>query len=280
MNDIDILRAQLARLNAELDETRQKLKQTQNELEGHEGLLRLAMEDMRRLYEDLLSRQADLLQADKLATIGILTAGITHEINNPLASLQACLYLLKEKALPSEAQPLVASAQKTLDRVIGITRDMRVVTRKDTGRTAPEDLNKIWESILPIAAGEIKRCSAELKTEWAALPPVTCNAQQISQVFLNLLVNACQALTEPGVISIRTFPVSGFAATEIADTGAGMPPDVQEKIFQPFFTTKEPGKGTGLGLSISADIVRQHGGKIAVKSEPGRGTAFTVSLPL
>ncbi len=260
-----------------------ELERVRGELEAHEGLVRLAMDDMRHLYEDLLSSQVRLLQADKLAAIGILTAGIVHEIKNPLMFTHGNVWLLQEGlksgSLPPNAPQLLEEALVGLDRIMTIVQDVRTFSRSDKGRSAPEDLNRLLESVIRIVWNEIKK-KAELRREFGVLGPVTCNAQQIGQVFLNLLVNASQAIEGQGVITVRTRPAaSGGAVVEIQDTGKGMTPEVQARLFEPFFTTKGAEEGTGLGLSISADILKRHGGRISARSAPGEGTTFTVELP-
>lgn len=121
---------------------------------------------------------------------------------------------------------------------------------------------------------------ATLSRDFGTIPPVRCYPQQLNQVFLNLLVNAAQALESQGEITVRTWSGEDNVFVSVKDTGTGMPPEVAKRIFEPFFTTKEVGKGTGLGLSISYDIVRKHGGEISVESEAGLGTTFTVWLPV
>jgi two-component system NtrC family sensor kinase len=305
-----------------LEETRRKLEGKAVELEAHEGLLRLAMEDMRRIYDDLLRSQAQLLQSEKLATIGLLAAGIAHEIKNPLMSAHGLLLILQQHldtlrhgraayqdlldaAAAGDAArsrkiaalildgggsgryatgieeigELVRQSLASLDRIKGIVNDIRMFSRSDKGVTAPEDLNRIMDGVIGLVWNEIKY-KIELQRDYAQLPPVRCNAQQVSQVFLNLLVNASQAIEERGRIRVRSGVAEGAAEMAVSDTGSGMTPEVQARVFEPFFTTKDADSGTGLGLSICRDLVAKHGGEIRVESEPGKGTTFTVRLPL
>jgi signal transduction histidine kinase len=260
------------------------LAEARAEIEGHEGLLKLAMEDMRRLYDDLLASQSRLLQADKLATVGTLAAGIVHEINNPLMFVQGNIVLLKEAlARPEEAARILADCAEGLERIRVIVSDIRTFSRAAgpgaaDARRAPEDLSRILEGVLRIVSFRISKKAAIVR-EFGVVPPVPCNAQQLGQVFLNLLVNAAQAIPAQGTIRVATSVRAGRAVVEIEDTGSGIPPEVKERIFEPFFTTKNAAEGTGLGLSISAEIVKQHGGTLAVESRPGL-TTFTLSLPL
>ena len=300
----------------------QKLEQANNEISAHEGLLNMAMEDMKRLYDDLLSAQSRLMQADKLAAIGLLAAGIMHEINNPMACVSGTISMLHEHVAAFKASAeanaelrnavvagdrnraleALKNAEETdkrvrLDYVLNdipellrtcmtgltsiekIVKSLRTFSRSDKGVMVPEDIHAVIDSVIDIVWNQIKY-KAELVKSYADLPKVTCNAQQIGQVFVNLLVNASHAIREDGKITLRTYSDDGYLRVDVEDTGSGIPPEVMPRIFETFFTTKEAGKGTGLGLSISMDIVKKHNGTLTVRSQPGEGTCFTVSLPL
>jgi signal transduction histidine kinase len=157
--------------------------------------------------------------------------------------------------------------------------DLKTFSRADKGELAKVDINVIIEGVLRIVWNEIKY-KAELHREFGELPLVDGNAQQLGQVFLNMFVNASQAIEEQGQIYVRTFVRENNIAIEIEDNGKGMTQDVLLRIFDPFFTTKDPGEGTGLGLSVSYDIINWHGGSIGVESEVGKGTKFTILLPV
>lgn len=297
-NNPNELYERIQRLEAELGDARQKLEGSAIELEAHEALLKMSLDDMRRIFEDLMRSQSQLLQADKMATIGILSAGIVHEINNPLAAVKLVMSLMKSynealrkivsdapadarekgKALLAECEGHLTQGEECIDHITRIVRDIKVFSRSDKGEFGSEDLNRILDSVVGIVWNSIKT-KIELKKEYAPLPPVRCNAQQMSQVFLNLIVNASQAM-DRGTITLRTRAEDGFVAAEVTDTGSGIPPEILAKIFEPFFTTKDAEKGTGLGLSITSDIVKRHNGKIDVKSQVGLGTTFTIRLPL
>jgi signal transduction histidine kinase len=141
------------------------------------------------------------------------------------------------------------------------------------------DLHAGLESTLNVVWNEIK-FKADVVREYAELPPVECLPSQLNQVFLNLLVNAAQAIPERGTITLRTTCEGDWVSVAVADTGGGMTPEVRARVFDPFFTTKPVGKGTGLGLSVTYGIIEKHGGHIDVDSEPGKGSTFTVRLPL
>ncbi|HKO52233.1 MAG TPA: PAS domain S-box protein [Polyangiaceae bacterium] len=235
--------------------------------------------------------QARLVEADRLAALGVLSAGIAHEINNPLAYLLLNLEFLSRElpTLPSDPGKLEALMVRVRDafhgaeRVASIVRDLRTFARADEGVRGPVDVQVALESALNIAGSEIKQ-KATLIRDYQPVPPVDANSNRIEQVLLNLLLNAAQALPgheTPGSNEVRAKLRSGGDRVSIIieDTGAGIPDDLLGKIFDPFFTTKPVGVGTGLGLSICRSIVRGLGGEISVCSTPGQGSQFTVSLP-
>ncbi|HET9594879.1 MAG TPA: ATP-binding protein [Anaeromyxobacteraceae bacterium] len=246
--------------------------------------------------------RARLALADKMMSVGTMAAGVAHELNNPLAYVSANLGYLSEalealrRALPEvdaareaggEAlvPEMVRAATEGLEgagRMRLIIRDLLALTRSDGTVRGPVDLGPILESCLHIAWNEIRH-RARLERALAPVPFVDGNAARLSQVFLNLLVNAAQAVPEGGparhVIRVATrLHASGRVAVEVSDTGGGIPPEHLPRIFDPFFTTKPVGSGTGLGLSISHHIVASYGGEIEVETEPGRGTTFRVLL--
>ena len=276
----------------------------------------LEAELARRLKENQ-QVQIQLMQSEKMAAIGQLAAGITHEINNPvgfvtsnLASLdgyqrdvfelldayedleEICtsdaaalsnIRALKQQKeidfLRTDIAQLIAESRQGLLRVAKIVSDLKNFSRVESTDWEWTDLREGLESTLNIVWNEIKyHCT--LNKDYGDVPKVYCNPSQINQVFLNLLVNAAQAIPEKGNITIRTGLSDGEVFIAIADTGAGIPAENLPRLFEPFFTTKPVGKGTGLGLSISYSIVQKHKGRIAVDSELGKGTTFTVWLPL
>jgi len=233
--------------------------------------------------------QARLVEADRLAALGVLSAGIAHEINNPLAYLLLNLeYLSRE--LPSLAQDptqleslmnRVRDACHGAERVASIVRDLRTFARADDGVRGPVDVRSALESALNIAGNEIKQ-KASLVRDYEPVPPVEANPNRIEQVLLNLLLNAVQSIpAEATTRQIRAAlrASAGQVAIIIEDTGSGIPEELLGRIFDPFFTTKPVGVGTGLGLPICRSIVRGLGGEITVESTLGRGSTFTVSLP-
>ncbi len=276
---------------------------------------------MQRMNEALEEAQDQVIQAEKLASIGQIAAGVAHEINNPVAFVLSNLGTLESyvdtlfaltdacvaavQALPvsdplpealaharavreatdveflrTDIAALVAESHDGLARVKGIVQDLKTFSR-GSGDESWEflDVRAALESTLNIVRNEIKY-KAQIETRYGDLPEIECLPSRLNQVFLNLLVNAGQAIDGKGSIVIATGMRSQEAWISVEDTGCGIPKEHLNRIFEPFFTTKPVGQGTGLGLSVSYSIVHKHGGRIEVDSEVGRGTRFTIFLPL
>jgi two-component system, NtrC family, sensor kinase len=296
--------------------------QTENESHGtvitiHDTTaLKMAMDDLAKAYKELQSTQAQVLQNEKMASIGQLAAGVAHEINNPIGFVSSNLgtlgkYLERltgfidsqtriiEASASYEAQRELATLRQSLkiDRIIPdirklinesadganrvrkIVRDLNTFSRVDNEDRKVSDLIECLESAITIVWNQLKY-KATLKRNYGSIPPLNCYPQQLNQVFMNLLVNAGHAIENNGQITITTWLDDDTANVSIADTGCGIAPEHLNRIFEPFFTTKEVGRGTGLGLSISYDIIQKHHGEITVDSTVGTGTTFTVRLPL
>lgn len=234
--------------------------------------------------------QNRLVEADRLSALGVLSAGIAHEINNPLAYLLLSLEYLRRELpnLPNEPHKLdtlllrVNDACHGAERVASIVRDLRTFARADEGVRGPVDVQAALESALNIAGNEIK-LKARLIRDYEPVPAVEANPNRIEQVLLNLLVNAAQSLPttdqEGQYIRAQLRARDGKVEVSIEDTGSGIPEAHLTKIFDPFFTTKPVGVGTGLGLPICRSIVRGLGGELTVRSVLGQGSTFTVTLP-
>ncbi len=260
--------------------------------------------------------QAKVLHQEKMASIGQLAAGVAHEIDNPIGFISSNLstlgkYLsrieafvavqsgciaagappeqvesvrqqqagLKIDYIMKDLEDLVRESMEGAERVRSIVADLKSFSRVDESEYRQADLNECLRSTINIAWNEIKY-KATLKKELGEIPTTRCYPQQMVQVFMNLLVNAAHAIEDRGVITVRSREEDGYVCVSVADTGRGIPEANLNRIFEPFFTTKEVGKGTGLGLSITYDIVRKHNGEITVRSEPGKGTVFTVRIPV
>jgi signal transduction histidine kinase len=275
--------------------------------------LRAANEELQAAYRDLQLTQVQLIQREKMASVGQLVAGVAHELNNPIGfvysnvgtlddfvkRLRAILDVYRALPLADAEQARVDERWKQLkvdyalkyidsmiegvregaERARKIVRDLRVFARTDADVWQAVDLHEELESSLTLVNHLLKDRVTVHRT-FGRLPSVECVRSQIDQVFLNLLANAAQAITGRGAITIETRVEDGCAVVGVNDTGAGIAPDVIGRIFDPFFTTKPVGEGTGLGLSISYEIVTKHGGEIRAESPPGGGATFTVRLPL
>ncbi len=243
-----------------------------------------------RLYQDLQTQfrqlretQAQLIQSEKMSALGRLTASIAHEINNPLQSIQGCLTLameeLEEQQRRDRMEKYLQMAESEIRRIAAIVRRVREFYRPAKQEWQPTDIHAILENILELTGKQLQHSAIAVEREWCAEPLlVQANANQLKQVFLNLVLNAIDAMPEGGTLTLSTAQREGQAWIAFRDTGVGMSPQVLEQLFEPFFTTKP--HGSGLGLSVSYSIIEAHGGKIKVASEVGVGSTFTVSLPL
>jgi signal transduction histidine kinase len=273
--------------------------------------------ELKALNVRLEEAQTQLLQAEKMAAVGQLAAGIAHEINNPVGFVNSNLGTLKEYVsgliqlidayrLVADACPpehpallrvnqlcdeidinfvredvlsLLGESSEGLERVKHIVADLKDFSRVGESKWQTADVHKCLDSTLNVVSSEIKYKATVVK-EYGVLPEIMCMPFQLNQVFMNLLVNAAHAITERGTITLRTGREAETVWIEVEDSGVGIPAENLERIFEPFFTTKPIGTGTGLGLSVSYGIVRKHQGRIEVRSEPGKSTVFRVILPI
>lgn len=237
--------------------------------------------------------EAQLIQTEKMASIGTLAAGIAHEINNPLSFLISNLDALGRyvqslsnepaleeglrKTLLEDFLPMATESLEGAQRIKKIVSDLRTFSRRSETRKISLDVNQVLESTLSIVWNEIKYKITVVK-DYQAKSNILADPTQLSQVFLNIVLNATQAIAEKGTIAIATSEDEKNICIKISDTGCGIPKEVLPKIFDPFFSTKQ--KGSGLGLSVSYNIVKtHHGGDIRVESAPGSGTTFIITLP-
>ncbi|PWB47723.1 MAG: histidine kinase [Nitrosomonadales bacterium] len=274
-------------------------------------------DEIRSVNKRLEDAQNQLLQSEKMASIGQLAAGVAHEINNPvgyinsnLGTLQKYLRDLFEMlAAYEQAEPLLAGhaevlrnigalkekldigylkedvfalmgeSQEGIARVRKIVQDLKDFSHVDEAEWQWADIHKGIDSTLNIVWNEIKY-KAEVIKEYGSLPDIECLPSQLNQVFMNMLVNAAHAIEEHGTITLRSGVKGEEVWVEFSDTGKGIPQENLNRIFDPFFTTKPVGKGTGLGLSLSYSIVQKHHGRIEVSSEAGKGATFRIWLPV
>ncbi len=294
-----------AELRAEVEQRRQA-----------EASLTASNAELTAINEKLAEAQSQLLQSEKMASIGQLAAGVAHEINNPIGFVNSNLttlwgyvedlmrllerYQAAESGLPDPGlqaslqalrdeieldflrQDLPTLRHETMDgiaRVRRIVKDLKDFSHVDESTWQEADLHAGLDSTLNVVWNELKY-KASVDKRYGELPLVRCIPSQTNQVFMNLLVNAAQAIDGRGVITIRTGRDDQWVWIEIEDTGRGIPPEHLGRVFEPFFTTKPVGHGTGLGLSVSYGIVKKHGGRIEVRSMPGEGACFRIRLPL
>ncbi|MBK7542232.1 MAG: CHASE2 domain-containing protein [Candidatus Competibacteraceae bacterium] len=294
-------------LEAKITERTQELTDVNQQLTNRNQQLEVA-------YKDLARTQEQLIHSEKMASLGLLVAGIAHELNNPISFVHNNLEFIEEyierlskivlaysnldglngqkrrhgdkqkeiakfDTIEKTLQELIASCRTGADRVKQIVLDLRTFSRTDDLGLVMADLQSGIESSLNLLSREHKD-RITIHREYNSLPLVECYAGQINQVFMNLLQNAAQAIPERGQVWIKTESFSDWVRVAIKDTGKGIPAKDLERIFDPFFTTKPIGEGTGLGLSISYGIVEKHGGRITVASALGEGTEFAVELPV
>jgi signal transduction histidine kinase len=241
---------------------------------------------VQRLNEQLFEMQRTLGHAERLAVSGRIVAELAHEVGTPLHSVSGHLELLRRElpaaAVTDDVHRRLGVIEAQLGRVSGIIAQLLDLTRRAGSPPAPVDMNRLVRDTVELVRPGISAARLLLRVDAAPeLPTVKGQAAQLQQVILNLLTNAIDATPPGGRVSVSTRPDDGRQSVlvEVRDTGEGIAPAHRRQIFEPFFSTKAPGRGTGLGLFISSEIVRDHKGSIDVESEPGRGSAFRVTLP-
>ncbi len=306
------------RLQRALEQSHRDLEQQRYANELRTRLLRHRTEQVKGLNSDLEQARARMALSERLAALGEISAGIAHEINNPVAYSLSNLNSLKEdvqdltefirrldknsgqldtssvfyRRLLQDYQELeipeamasvperITEITDGIERVSHIVRDMRKLSREGTIERQMTDLNRDLTSIINIARSRLKS-NIKLIAELIALPPVYCNGSQIGQVVLNILVNAIQAIGDrPGCIRLTQSVQADWLEIRICDDGPGMEEATASRVFEPFFTTKDAGQGTGMGLALCYQLIEEHQGHIELDTRPGSGTCFTIRLPL
>ncbi|QOX79323.1 GHKL domain-containing protein [Trichlorobacter lovleyi] len=302
----------LVHLNSHLEE---RIAERTRHLEAATEALELGRHELEKAYAELTSRQAIILHQDKMASIGLLAAGVAHDINNPIGFVtnnleELSIYLTRLQAFIEEQQAiiqataspeelkklhedwnqlgidyilddfgaLIAESLEGATRVSDIVKNLRNFSRVDDFAFKQADINECLENSIKITHHELRH-KAQVHRQFGEIPKILCCPQQLNQAFMNLLVNAAHAIDKRGDVTLKSWSDADSVHISITDTGCGIPENLQPQIFEPFFTTKEAGKGTGLGLSIVADIIKLHQGEISVQSRPGQGTTFTITLP-
>src|SRR2546429_333549 len=236
------------------------------------------------LFDDVTQRERleeQMSQTEKLTSLGLLAAGVAHEVNTPLAVISNYIQMLaKQMPEGDPRQSIIEKIVKQTFRASEIVNNLLNFSRTGAGEAASVDVNRVVEETLSLVAHPLKTAQIQVVKELGvALPPVYGSANKLQQVFLNLFLNARDAMPGGGMLEVRTAAPNGSVEIEIADTGAGIAREDINRIFDPFFTTKSNGRGTGLGLSVSYGIIKEHAGKIDVRSTPGKGTSFHVEFP-
>jgi len=301
------------------DVTRQKMMEEVVDAKNRD--LKQKNEELEKAYNQLKSAQSQILQQEKMASIGQLAAGIAHEINNPIGFIMSNLNSLSryverlsnfieiceemitkldenkgEKAhiieklselkhklkidfILNDIMHIIDESKDGTDRVKRIVQDLKSFSHVDETEQKPSNINQGLESTINIVWNELKYKARVIK-EYGNIPLTKCNLGQLNQVFMNILINAAQAIVNMGEIKVKTWQDNSYIVISISDNGCGIPEEIIHRIYEPFYTTKRVGEGTGLGLSIAYDIVRKHNGEIKVRSEVGKGTEFTIRIPI
>jgi signal transduction histidine kinase len=242
------------------------------------------LREILKVHQELEATHHQLVQAEKIASLGRMAAGVAHEINNPLAGILIYAELLARELeqYPSLRENIEVVINQTM-RCQQIVNRLLDFSRHSLGKKRLFDPNEVIRNCVALVRHQAFFQNIKIHQELdPRLPQVIGDPGQIQQVFTNLLLNAADAMNGSGTITVSSHPTRGVEGVELqfTDTGCGIPPEVRDKIFDPFFTTKPPGKGTGLGLSIVYGVIQRHGGTIKADSFPGCGTTFTVTLPL
>jgi two-component system sensor kinase len=235
-------------------------------------------EAFNKMAEDIETAQNQLIQSEKMASLGQLSAGVAHEINNPLANISLSAQMLQQDVKDEKVQKRLTKIEDNVDRATRIIKSLLEFSRAPEFHPTLTNINTLITKTLDILKHEVKRVEV-VKNFDDELPKVPVDPNQIQQVLINIITNACHIMPEGGTLTLRTEKIGDVVEIEIRDTGEGISPENLSRVFDPFFTTKKVGKGTGLGLSISYRIVEKHGGHIDVKSELGFGTSFIIKLP-
>jgi len=253
--------------------------------------LEVTHRELAEAYAELKSTESQLVQSEKMASLGRLVAGVAHEINNPVSFISTNVTPLRRRlaqaaaiAPPrvartlSEAEEITGIMARGAERTAAIVKDLRTFSRLGEATRKAADLHEALEVTLRLLEPRW-RDRITVHRDYGALPPVECDPSQLNQVFMNVLANACDAIAGAGNIWLTTRTDGDVVTIAIRDDGPGIAPDALRRIFDPFFTTKDVGGGTGLGLAISHTVVTTHGGRIDVESTPGHGASFRITLP-
>ncbi len=277
-------RGELGLLAASFNDMIRSLRRVEGELQALNEQLELKVEER---TGELRAAQDTLVRTEKLSSLGKLSASIAHEINNPLAGILTFAKLMIrtiEHGPVGEAErrtlvKQLALVQRETERCTAIVRNLLDFARERPMQLKDVDVNHVVDEVFSLVTNQVAILGVEIRKDLAPVPPVQADFGQLRQAFINIVINAIEAMGKGGILQVTTRPLPGEGAVEIVfqDDGPGIPPELMVKIFDPFFTTKE--KGTGLGLSVVYGIVDRHKGHVSVDSDPGKGTRFTIRLP-
>jgi signal transduction histidine kinase len=260
------------------------LNYLERQIESNREIMSLNAE-LNEYIDRLQKTQQQLIQAAKLSSIGQLSAGVAHELNNPLSGVLIYTRLMKEKLAKNtidkeQLQNNLTKIESAIEYCTGIIRGLLDFARQTEPLLRPVTVSRAIDKALSLVEHQPKMKLLEVaRDEPPDLPLVVADFNQLVQVFINLLVNAIQSMENKGKITIHTGAEEGWVKMSISDTGCGIPEENMDKIFTPFFTTKEDIKGVGLGLAVSHGIIERHGGRIETQSEVGKGSTFTIFMP-
>ncbi len=317
----------IAVLERAFQRERKQRKHAEELLENKSRELFLSYEELKEAHsslseahEELKHKQRQLVQSEKMASIGVLSAGVAHEINNPIGFIlsnintfssympifknvhskllnitektesqavlyekisMAAVYLKDEEVgyLLEDAGDIIEETTEGIQRVKEIVAGLKDFVREDQGEKESANINESIQSTLKLLSNQLKY-HCEIIENYGDIPDLPCHIGKLNQVFMNMMVNAGQAIKEKGTITIETKKLGNHIMVSFSDTGSGISEENLANLYTPFFTTKPVGEGTGLGLSISHGIIEEHGGEIDVESELGKGTTFTIKLPV
>src|SRR3989304_6651249 len=257
-------------------------KRDKNELIKTQLRLELLYKELEKAYKNLQDVKSQVEQTEKLASIGRLSAELAHEINNPLDGIKNCLTVIKnEFEDPQRKKRYLELIDEALYDIECAVRNLLDYAKRHEPIWEEVDINGVLERTIIMADYKLQKTGAEVKTGFdATLPPIIGDSHQLQEVFFNIILNAIDAMPKGGRLTIETKKIGNFADIKIRDTGVGIRKEDLAHIFNPFYTTKPLGEGTGLGLSVSLEIMKKHDGDISVSSEVGKGTVFSITLPI
>jgi signal transduction histidine kinase len=274
------------KLNQALFERTNKIETLNEELTLANEELHAQRDNLENVLENLKSTQEQLIQSEKMASVGILASGVAHEINNPLNFIQGGIlgieqyFIDKLKDHRIEISPMINGIQEGVTRAAAIVTSLNHYSRQDSLLSENRNIHEILDNCLLILHNQTKERIEIRKNYTPESYSLLANEGKLHQAFLNILSNAVQSIEATGAINISTQIENNFIKVLIEDNGMGISTENLSKIFTPFFTTKPPGKGTGLGLAITYNIIKEHGGDIDLVSEEGKGTHINIRLPL